>query len=238
MAAQGNVFADDSLQHFAQIRDDIIQINRLRMHHLLSAEGEQLAGQVGGPFAGGADLIEAFGDLAGEFLGFHAAQVGVATNDRQQIIKVMGDAAGKLADGFEFLGLPEIFLRFLQGFLGANTVQRAAAMSARACKVSRLCGVVGFGGIALERNEAGHGGAVANRNAQDRGGWTGGVSKRLPLVLHLVRIAFQHQLAAFLKRFRPAAKAADAGNAECALSARRQSNLSFITWVSTSVSGE
>ena len=103
MAMQGNILANDSLEHFAQIRDDIIQISRLRVHHLLSTEGEQLPGQVGGPFTGGADLIEAFSDLAGESHGFHSPQVGVATNDSQQIIKVMGNPAGELAYGLQLL---------------------------------------------------------------------------------------------------------------------------------------
>ena len=115
MAAQSNILANDSFEHFAQVQDDIVQINRLRMHHLLAAEREQLAGQVGGPFGGGADLIETSGDLAGESHGIHAPQVGVSTNDSQEIIKVMGNPAGELANGLQLLRLSEIFLRFSQG---------------------------------------------------------------------------------------------------------------------------
>jgi len=36
-------------------------------------------------------------------------QVGIAAYDRQNIIEIMGNAAGKLADGIEPLGMAQLF---------------------------------------------------------------------------------------------------------------------------------
>jgi hypothetical protein len=56
------------------------------MHYLLSAKSEHLAGQVGGPFTGGVDIMEAFNNLAGAFRSIHEGQTGVSTDDCKEII--------------------------------------------------------------------------------------------------------------------------------------------------------
>ena len=59
-ALQVDVLADDPLEHLGQVRDHFVQHQRLGLHDLLAAEGEQLAGQVGRAFGGGRDLLQAF----------------------------------------------------------------------------------------------------------------------------------------------------------------------------------
>ena len=128
----------------------LVQIDRLRMHHLLAAERQQLAGQVGGSFRCGADLIEASGNVAGESHGVDASQVGVSTNDSQEIVKVMGNPAGELADGFQLLRLSEVLLRFSQGRLGPNPIQRPAAVIGQGLQRFEALRAVGLGCVALE----------------------------------------------------------------------------------------
>ncbi len=47
---------------------------------------------------------------AGRNFGQLLQEVEIADDDRQQIVEVMGDAAGQLADGLELLRLAQLFL--------------------------------------------------------------------------------------------------------------------------------
>jgi hypothetical protein len=128
MAAKRNVLAYDSLEHFAEIHHNLVKIDGLRVHHLLPAERQQLPGQIRRPIRSLADLIQAPGHLAGHPDGVHAPQIRVAANDREKIIKVMGNPARKLPYGLKLLGLPEILLGFPQRRFSSDAVQGAAAM--------------------------------------------------------------------------------------------------------------
>ena len=95
-----------------QLRDALdlgADIEDLRLQRLAAGEGEQLAGQFGGPFHGFRDGV----DIAAAALlrQFAAAQeVGGGADDGQEIVEVMRDAAGELADGLHLLRLPQRFL--------------------------------------------------------------------------------------------------------------------------------
>src|SRR6185312_13131072 len=69
-------------------------------------EREQVAGQLGAAFAGGADHVHEW-QRVGLLLEFLGQGIGIADDDRQEIVEVVRDAAGELPDRFEFLGLRE-----------------------------------------------------------------------------------------------------------------------------------
>ena len=48
-----DVLAEQARHHRAHPRDDLVQVDDERLQHLLAAEGEQLAGELGGPPAAG-----------------------------------------------------------------------------------------------------------------------------------------------------------------------------------------
>ena len=58
---QVNVLADDAFEHLGQVADRLRQVERLGLHDLLAAKGEQLPGQAGRAVGGGDDLFEALG---------------------------------------------------------------------------------------------------------------------------------------------------------------------------------
>ena len=79
----------------------------LVLKRLLAREGEQPAGQVRAPVGridGGAQTLGGALVMAHQLLD----QLQIAHHDHQQVVEVMGDAAGQLADRFHLLGL-EVF---------------------------------------------------------------------------------------------------------------------------------
>jgi hypothetical protein len=77
------------------------------VQELAAAEGQELADQDLGPLAGLADLGEVgrIGPPGGQVLD---QQGGVAVDDLQQVVEVVGDAAGELADGLELARLQRL----------------------------------------------------------------------------------------------------------------------------------
>ena len=94
---------------------------------LFSAEGKDLLDQVSGTDSGLMDT----GKKAGNFwIVFHLqlAEFGKADDCREDIVKVVGNAAGKGADGFHFLRLPQLgfhLLAVIDIYPGADKVPGA-----------------------------------------------------------------------------------------------------------------
>ena len=83
----------------------------MRVHDLLPAEGEELAGEAGGALRGLQDLLE----LAPLGLARVAHQeLGVPQDDAQRVVEVVGDAAGQASDRLHLLGLQELRLQKLR----------------------------------------------------------------------------------------------------------------------------
>ena len=97
MELHGDVLAHQSLQHSAHGADDFVEFERLGLHDLLSAEGQQLAGQVRGALCGGAHLFETFGALGAQLLGFQE-HGRVTQDDAEDVVEVMGHPGRQLAD--------------------------------------------------------------------------------------------------------------------------------------------
>ena len=107
---QGDVLAQHALQHGADIGDDFVQINVARLHDLFAAEHEQLLDEFAGAVGGGPDLAEGFFRRRRQGLGLQE-QVGVALNDGEDVVEIVGDAGGQLADRLHFDGMAQLRLQ-------------------------------------------------------------------------------------------------------------------------------
>src|SRR5205807_10383235 len=55
---QLNVLADQFQEQRLEVEDDLVEVDPLRLHHLLATEGEELPRQGGGPIRGTLDLVD------------------------------------------------------------------------------------------------------------------------------------------------------------------------------------
>ena len=95
------------------LKDQVVHREFLVLQGLLAREGQHAAGEVGalvGRFDGGADA------LGGTFVVLHQLfdELQIAHHHHEQVVEVMGNAAGELADRFHFLGLQEFALQALR----------------------------------------------------------------------------------------------------------------------------
>ena len=96
----------DQLRHRLDLGADI---EHLRFQRLPAGKRQQLAGQLGGALDGLGDRVDIA--AAALFRQFAAAQeVGGGADDGQQIVEIVRDAAGQLADRFHLLRLAQRFL--------------------------------------------------------------------------------------------------------------------------------
>ncbi len=101
-----NARTGDALEHLANVLDPLRHIEDFRVQRLAARERKQLAGQL----AGALDGVRHCAHVAlAPFFGQPGLtqKVHRRTNDGQQVVEVMGHAAGQLADGFEFLRLTQ-----------------------------------------------------------------------------------------------------------------------------------
>ena len=107
---QIDVLADQAGQQFEVFRDHGVQVKNFGSEHLLAAEGQELPGEGGGAVGGVGNFL---GGPADSGLGADAIQqkLGVAGDDHQQIVEVVGNAAREAADGFHLLRLAELLFQ-------------------------------------------------------------------------------------------------------------------------------
>ena len=91
---QPHVLADHAAEHLGDVVDDDVQIHHARRHVGLASEGQELAGERGGAIGGAADLVHGAAALVG---GPRAQRLAPAVDHRQQVVEVVGHAAGQLA---------------------------------------------------------------------------------------------------------------------------------------------
>ena len=94
----------------SRLGNERVQGQDLRLEKLAPTEGQQLAGQMGGPLAGVLDLLDIGPDRVRgpELL---EDKVGVAQDSGQQIVEVVRDAAGQPANRLHLLGPVDLFLQ-------------------------------------------------------------------------------------------------------------------------------
>ena len=95
---QSDVLAEKAMEHFDHVTEDRIQVQNLGLHHLLAAEHEELASEAGGALGSKRNLLQRFGN---PFVPIALSQeaIGMALDDGQDVIEIMCDSGGELADG-------------------------------------------------------------------------------------------------------------------------------------------
>ena len=89
--------AEQAVEQMRDLGDDVGQLEHLRAQRLLARESEQLPGQAGGAVGVGADLLDVVIVAVARRVA-HQHQVAIAEDRGQDIVEIVGDAAGELAD--------------------------------------------------------------------------------------------------------------------------------------------
>ena len=117
--------AADDLLHAAH---DLVQVEHAGHHDLAPAEREQLTRELRSTLAGLADLEHV---LLQRIAGRQRldGEIGVAEDDREHVVEVVGDPAGERPHGLEPLLLPDLCLGALQGLFGPALLGEVADRS-------------------------------------------------------------------------------------------------------------
>src|SRR6185503_10441981 len=102
-----DVFVDDPTQHLVNFSNHRVQVQYLRRGDLLSTERQQLPRQAAASFACLLDLFDVGKDARLD-IGPSEEQLAVTENGGQQIVEVVRDSAGQLADRLHLLRLEEL----------------------------------------------------------------------------------------------------------------------------------
>ncbi len=94
------------------VGDQRVDLDLLRLQRLAAGEGEQALGEVG-TLEGGVERLLAELAHVGIVLAAHDQHVEAADDDGEQVVEVVGHAAGKVADGLHLLRLAELGLDLL-----------------------------------------------------------------------------------------------------------------------------
>jgi len=101
---------DHAPQHRVEPRDRVPELEDAHTQRLLPSEREELAREIGGATGRACDLIQQFARIVRQ-RAIVAHQVEVAADDREEVVKVVGDPAGQLPDSLHLLRLPQLLLK-------------------------------------------------------------------------------------------------------------------------------
>jgi len=104
---QVHVFADGAAQHLLDVRDHGVEIDDLRPRRLLARKHQQLSGQGRRPLPRTPNFAHV-GDEIRPRTHFVEQKVGVAQDDGQHIVEIMGNTARQPAQRLHFLRLIEL----------------------------------------------------------------------------------------------------------------------------------
>lgn len=102
-----DLFAKEGMEEVDEAEDDGAERKGFELGDLAAAVGEELAGEGGGALSGGNDFVGLLAMLRVE-RGVVFKHLGIALDDGEEVIEIVGDAAGQLPDGFGFLGLADV----------------------------------------------------------------------------------------------------------------------------------
>ena len=119
--AQADLLAHGAAHQRLQALQQVAHRHHLRRQRLVAREGEQPVHELAGAFAGAqprlgqrhvepALVLALLGDAVQPVLGAHGQQFQIAQDHRQQVVHVMRDAAGQLADRLQPLRLAQLLL--------------------------------------------------------------------------------------------------------------------------------
>ena len=106
------MLADQAAQHLLHIDHQRVQVEDLGLQHLAAAEGQQLAGQRRRLLRRSINLLHLAAQLLFKLLPFQH-HAGIALDDGQHIVEVVGNSAGERADGFHPLGDAKLLFQAL-----------------------------------------------------------------------------------------------------------------------------
>ena len=112
-----DVVAHQGLEHPLGVDHHVVEAQAANLKELASAEGEQLLGELGGPQAGLANLLDVLPDRLSRPQ-IREGQLAVAQDRGQQVVEIMGDPPCQPADRLHLLGLAELLLGQLELLLG------------------------------------------------------------------------------------------------------------------------
>src|SRR4029453_9916903 len=107
-----DVLTQDAVQQPGHVRDDVVEIDVAHFNGLAAAEREQLPGERAGPLRVLLEIRHCFSHF------FRNATVqryllSAAQDHCEDVVEVVGDAAGQASNGFEPLRLTELLLEKL-----------------------------------------------------------------------------------------------------------------------------
>ena len=104
--AEFDIFGEQAVQHLFDPVHDRVQVRRVRVENLLPAEGEESLGQACCPVSGREYLLEV---PPRRIIFFHAhiKECPEADDGAEDIVEIVSNAAGELADGLHLLCLSQ-----------------------------------------------------------------------------------------------------------------------------------
>src|SRR5262249_35000876 len=130
-AREGDVLANDAPEHALQARERFIEIDFLWQQYLLAAERQQLLRQPGGPLTRFLDLRQ-IRPARIAFERVRQQQLRVAEDRREQVVEVVGDAAGQAADALDLFRLQKALFDMTAFCDVAGDAQMPLGLNARA----------------------------------------------------------------------------------------------------------
>ena len=140
----------------------LADVQRVGLQHLAAREGKQLAGQLGAAprgAGGGCDQLLPVAIVGQCWQFFQHLQV--ALDHREQVVEVVGDAAGELADAFQAL-------RMLQRILGLGALQAGGQQVGQRLEEAQLVGAEALRQARTHRQRADGAAAIGQRHRQHR----------------------------------------------------------------------
>ena len=121
MQVQRGLLGDDGPQQLGHFLNQRIQVEHLNDELAPPGVGQHLLGQLGGALGRLLDLPEH--GASRRFVGeLHQGQAGIAQDGGEQIVEIVGDAAGQHAQAFQLLGMLNLGFEFAALFLGACAI--------------------------------------------------------------------------------------------------------------------
>lgn len=106
-----DIFGDQAFEHGEEVVDGVGEVDDDALFFLGTGEGEEAFDEIDAAFGGFLDFGDMFG--VGGVWGHVAGHgVGIAQDDGEEVVKVVGDAGGETADGFEALGPADLLFVF------------------------------------------------------------------------------------------------------------------------------
>ncbi len=107
VSIEGDVLPYDPLKELGEALDYLVQVAVRRVHILLSAEGEQTPGEVGGTVGGGEDLVHHLPSRI-PFRHLHLQKGSVPADHGEDVVEVVRDTACQVSHRLELLGVAQL----------------------------------------------------------------------------------------------------------------------------------